>query len=553
MKQNEALGDMDGLFDPKEVKKAMGQAESIARDWSDSEISYLRKRCKNDLFFLCAGPLEYTKLSERLHGDLATWMFRTRGTQHRLLLLPRGHYKSTIATISESVQMALPNDAGVQEHPFYLGPNIKILLAHEVRETASKFLYEITAAFVRKPAMLALFPECIPSRKLDRMNKWELELPRNQYHKEATFSTIGTGGAAQGGHFNWLKLDDLIGEAARDSETTMATALSWFDNINSLLTEFEIDGWDLVGTRWAYSDVYSRAMRVYGINIEESVLNCIPKREIDKFAGGVLSVYARGAVENESPVFPELFSMEKLMIIRNSNIMVWSTQYANNPAASGLTEFTWPFKHYKVAENQRDILVPAPGEGTKRIPISSLEISILVDPSMGEADSADPTGIVIVGVSKDFNIFVLETIKKRLKPTAFVAEMFRLNQKWRPARICIEKVNFSGIYKYWIEEKASQMRTWLPIKPYSPGLRNKNSRIRKLGHLFSAGQIWLAEMMADLKEEYIQFPMSNDDHLLDALAQGPDFWTGSVSNADILSQSKVVDSLVEQRSAYTGY
>ena len=60
-----------------------------------------------------------------------------------MILLPRGHYKSTVSTIGESVQIALPNDAGAEDHPFHLGPNVKVLLAHEVRETASKFLYEI--------------------------------------------------------------------------------------------------------------------------------------------------------------------------------------------------------------------------------------------------------------------------------------------------------------------------------------------------------------------------------------------------------------------------
>ncbi len=267
---DKTTSEFGSLFDGRSMRAAKHQAEERGKDWSQNQIDYLRRRCKEDLFFLCRGPLEYTKLSPRFHGDLTGWMQRTRDMQNRMLLLARGHYKTTVSTIGESIQMALPNVSDVQSHPYSLGPNVKILISHEVRETAAQFLFEITAAFTRKPILMALFPECIPSKNLERINKWQLELPRTVHHKEATFSTIGSGGAAQGGHYNWLKLDDLIGEKARDSETVMRTTLNWFDNINSLLTEFEIDGWDLTGTRWAFNDVYSHAMEMYGIDDKDN-------------------------------------------------------------------------------------------------------------------------------------------------------------------------------------------------------------------------------------------------------------------------------------------
>ena len=453
MKKTELDEAFADLFDPKESREARNKAEEIGQNWTSRDIDYLRKRAKNDLFFLCRGPLEYDKLSRHLHGDLIAWMQKRRNSQYKMILLPRGHYKSTVSTIGESVQIALPNDAGVEDHPFHLGPNVKVLLAHEVRETASKFLYEITAAFTRKPMLMALFPECIPARKIDRMNKWELELPRSQYHKEATFSTIGTGGAAQGGHYHKLKLDDLVGEKARDSEPTMATSVSWFDNINSLLTEFDIDGWDLIGTRWAYSDVYSRAMNMYGIALEESVTNCIPKRELEKYANGLLRVYARGAIEGGSPIFPEKFSLGRLATIQK-NPIIWATQYANNPIASGLTEFNWPLQFYTVSPDMRTITYND-GEYINNIPVSMLDVYVLVDPSMGEDNIADPTGIMVVGIDPKFNLFVLETIKDRLLPPKFVDEIFRLQNKWRPKKFAIEEGNFAGIYKYWIQEKSA--------------------------------------------------------------------------------------------------
>lgn len=261
--------ELESLFDEKEINKHRRNAEEHYKDFTSDDIEYFRKRCKSDLFFLANGPLEYTLLSPRLHGNVAKWYERTRGSQYRLMLLPRDHFKSTLGTVVDSVQMALPNTAGIQEHPYSLGPNVKTLIAHEVAKTATKFLFEISAAFTRKELLMALFPECIPTKNYHRINQYELELPRTEHHKEATFSTIGAGGSAQGGHYHWLKLDDIIGQDARESETVMRRTVDWFDNVNSLLTRPKLDGWDLIGTRWAYSDVYSHAMEIYGIDLRE--------------------------------------------------------------------------------------------------------------------------------------------------------------------------------------------------------------------------------------------------------------------------------------------
>jgi hypothetical protein len=355
----------------------------------------------------------------------------------------------------------------------------------------------------------------------------------------------------EGGHYNWLKLDDLIGEKARDSDTIMRTTLNWFDNINSLLTEFEVDGWDLTGTRWAYSDVYSHAMERYGIDLDNSIPTCISPRELKAFSGGVLGVYARGAIEDGIPVFPEQFSLKKLEILRK-NRLVWAAQYANNPMESGLNEFSWPIKFYNT-NSKRDVVV-FEGESSFKRKFDELNIYILTDPSMGESLAADETGIVVVGVDKKFNIFILETIKKRLIPPAYVDEIFRLNLKYRPEVIAIEEVNFSGIYKYWIQEKGKELRIYPPIRSYKPGTkRTKLGRIRGLSHFFSAGQVYIHEGMHDFRDEYEQFPMGQSEHLLDAFAQGPDFWDAGMGSEEIERQDAMVEDLMEERSITTGY
>lgn len=545
------MPDLEGLFDKNSLISSRKAADEKAEDWSTEDWEYLRKKSKSDLFFLCRGPLEYTRLSPRFHGDVTAWIQANREAQYRLLMLFRGSYKTTISTIGDGIQMVLPNVADITAHPYCLGTNGKILISHEVRETAADFLFEITAAFTRKPILMALFPECIPKKNVERLNKWQLELPRTEHHKEATFNTIGSAGAAQGGHYNWLKLDDLVGEKARDSETIMKRTLTWFDNINSLLTQLEVDGWDLIGTRWAYSDVYSHAMERYGLDLEGSVTNCLSPKDLDRFKNGLLKIYARGAIENGLSVFPEEFSLEKLEVLRK-NRLVWAAQYANNPMESGLNEFVWDLKFYNV-DPQGNVVVFT-GESSFKRYLHELDICILTDPSMGESELADETGIVVTGTDSRNNIFILETVKKRLRPPEYVDELYRLYFKYRPRVISIEEVNFSGIYKYWIEDKSTETRVHLPIRPYKPGnQRSKDSRIRGLAHFFSAGQVYCFEGMHDFRDEYEQFPLGRSKHLLDALAQGPEFWQGGLSPSEVESQQKAEEEILDYRSVLTGY
>lgn len=542
---------VESLIDEKTISTARKQAEEKYRDLTSDQIIYLRKRCKTDLFFLAHGPLEYSKLIPRLHGHLIHWIQRNKGYQYRAELMPRGHYKSTVITEADSIQMALPNVADVQEFPYCLGPNIKILLAHEVREKASEFLYNITKAFTRKPLMLALWPECIPNKNEQRINKWELDLPGRDYDRQATFSTIGAGGAAQGAHYNWLKLDDLIGEAARDSPTVMKSIITWFNNILALLTD-ATDGFDLTGTRWAFYDVYSRAMEVYGLDVPNSVLNCVPDKEIEKLKNGILRLYARGAIESGEVIFPELMTPEKIKILRKDPI-VWAAQFANNPTEGGITEFVWPLKFYNT--NVSEEIVVFTGETSFRRAQYELDICVLCDPSMGESKDADESGIIVTGIDSKSNIFILETVKKRLRPPQLVDELFRLQNKYRPRLIAIEEVNFSAIFKYWIEERAAKAEIHLNIRPYKPGSkRSKEARIRGLAHFFSAGQVYLHEGMYDLRDEYEQFPLGKSQHLLDALAQGPEFWQDGNSSRDMEHQQKAIDdSFTDTRDILTGY
>jgi len=546
-------GEWGELLDDTRLYKSREAADEERKELDDSAVTYLRRRAKSDLFFLCTAILGYELLSIDLHGHYCNWLERTRGERYRMSLKPRGHYKTTTNTISDSIQMALPNDAGVQEYPYTLGPNIKILLSHENRESASRFLFEITAAFAHNPLMMALFPELVPTKRLQRMNKWELDLPRDINWKEPTFDTIGVAGAAQGRHFHHLKLDDLVGEDARDSVTVMGRTNDWFDNVNSLLTRIKFDGWDLTGTRWSDSDTYGHALKKFGMRFDKSFVTVYSESELDRINEGLLAVYARGALESGVPIFPEEFPLEDLNVIRK-NPVVWAAQYANNPRESGLTEFRTPWLKFYNAGPQGRITIFT-GDESRNIYPRELDICIFADPSMGETERSDESGIIVTGTDKRLNIFVLETIKERLIPPEFVAKLFELYTKYYPRLVSIEDVNFSGTFKYWMAEKQRETHQHMNIVPYKPGSKkSKIARVRGLTNYFAAGQIYIQEGMHELRDEFEAFPLDPKNmHLLDALAHGPQLWVPGLGEEQYDQYAEVVDSLSQHRSKVTGY
>lgn len=557
-RKTEPISDQDwlDLHDWDDLPRRQSAAEEQFRDLTSDQINYLRRRAKNDLFFLATGILEYNLLSVNLHGHFSNWLRDTRGERYRIELLPRGHYKTTLATISESIQISLPNsdDKGariVDEYPWNLGSNVKILVSHEVRDGAARALFEITEAFMRKPLMLALFPECIPSRRNQRVNRLELELPRTQYHREPTFDVIGMGGAAQGRHYHRLKLDDLVGEDARESPTVMKRAIDWFDNIHSLLTRLRIDGWDLIGTRWALHDVYSHALKKYGVVRDRSVLRAIAENR-EKIEDGIALAYVRGAIEGGLPIFEEEFTLEDLNVIRK-NRKVWAAQYANNPLDEELTEFSskW-LKFYNVAPNG-DLVIFEGDKGTRRVSVRSLDRVILIDPSMGENPDSDDTGIVVTGTDKKNNIYLLETIRKRLRPPELISLLLALYTKWWPRTTAFEEVNFSGVYKYWFEQECKRLNIYPSIYPYKVRGRAKEARVRGLANFGAAGQIYCLEGMHEFREEWESFGVIDKYHLLDALAQGPEVWRPSLTSKDVRAQLRAEEYINEQRSVSTGY
>ena len=539
--------EIEGLFDPKRFDKSRKEADQKFKGMSKEVLHSLRARCKRDLFYLTHTVLGYGRLSPNLHGHVCKHITDTADERFRIYLLPRNHFKTRILTIGFVTQTVLPYDAedaaydyeyrnGILtlntkplSHPAQLGPNARVLIAHESHQGAARYLYSITAQFTGNPMFMGLFPELVPNNRKQRINKWELELPRAGIYDEPTIDTIGVGARSQGRHYNLIDLDDIYGIEARDSEAVDLATKDWFDNIQAFFAVFMEDKWIMPGTRYRFDDVYNHAMENYE---------------------GEVKVYKRSVEERNlktgvmEPIFPEEVTSKSLAILKK-NTKVYDSQYLNDPALSG-AGFNLEDERLFYWKTQ-NTLVAFDGKVSPVINIRDMDIVILIDP--GKVTG----GFIVTGTDSAFRIFTLVALPLSMPAPELVELLFRSVIRWQPRTVGFETDALQDVYVHWLVREMSLRGVRFHITPCKTRQRAADDRINGLSNYFAAHRIFFNEKQEEMRREYRQWKKSKKIHLLDALAYGPELWRPGWlpgQRREMFEQNEEID---EGRDTQTGY
>lgn len=543
---------IENLLDDQTFGEKQREADKKRGELTKEEFHRLRALCKRDLFFLCYSVLGYNRLSANLHGHLCTHVKLNEKRRFNEYLLPRGHFKSTILTIGHSIQVVLPYgeedkiwdfESEKLNWPYTLGTDCRVLIAHETAESAARFLFAITSHFTSNALLMALFPEAIPEKRKHRINKWELELPRVTIgNPEPTIDTLGVGAKSQGRHYNYIKLDDIFGEKARDSNAERETTQDWFDGIQSFFSSFAKDHMDLIGTRYSLDDIYEHAHDRYG---EKLVKYCrrVEESIIDTKTG--LPFLDREGVAIKAPIFPEEFTPELLDILRK-NRKRFSAEYENDPD-DGLSGFTGIEKRFFYWSGINEIIVFSGNGERSRINVRDLDIVILVDP--GEKSG----GFAVTGMDYLGQVFVLVALRIEMKPPDLTEMVFRNVIRWQPRVVGFEAENFASIYQYWWATEMTRRGIRFQVEPVYTKNRSKDDRIMGLAHYLIADKFYINDQQDELLAEWNRVGKSRNVHIFDALAYGPELWRfGFVpGQRDIID--KPIESQIDDRDPETGY
>lgn len=495
---------------------------------SPTDLDFLRRSAKNDLFVFAKGVLRYQDITPECHGAFCRFI-QNRPEKRRLGLMPRAHLKSTIGTIADSARLGI------------LDPNeTRILIASETATQAEAFLSEIKGHFEKNELLRALFPEVLPDKFQGPGAHWTTQramLRRDSVYKEWTWSTIGVGGAITGFHFPRIKCDDLIGLAAYRSTTVMMSTIAWTSTIEPLLVDQNEDQIEWYGTRWRRKDLYNHLMDFYG---------------------GRLAVFSREAIEGGQIIFPRKHSWEEYSTLQTKNPALWFAQYCNNPLAAGQTDFpAHMIRNYRFNVDFNEVIFQDDQGKEKRWKTNQLDRVLIADPNSGAALAPDMAAISVSGISPDDEVFVLESLADRFSPSGFVDKIFEVGVKWNPRVVGIEKAGQQNT-DYYFRLKSEKERRYFTLAdpPLTPGNKeSKPDRIRgSLEPILRSGRLYLLASQVELRQQIADFPDCILFDEVDALSYGPKLWRRPYRVEDLSSNRRAMRLvMMKTRNRRTGY
>ena len=205
----------------------------------------LKWQCENDLKFLCTKMLKMDAWGE-LHDETYRDAIKNTGPE-KLILMPRGHLKSSIVTVGYAIQQLLIN------------PNIRILITNAVWTMGRKFLRQIAEYLTFNSDL----PKIYGAFKVDGKTWTRDEITISQRAiptvKEATISTAGLETTLTGNHYDLILHDDLVEESNINTREQLDKVINFYRNSRPLMDPgCEII---IIGTRWGEDDLYGMILK----------------------------------------------------------------------------------------------------------------------------------------------------------------------------------------------------------------------------------------------------------------------------------------------------
>lgn len=410
-------------------------------------------------------------------------------------LWARAHYKSTIITFAKTIQDILSSH-GEDPLPKWQGTELTVGIFSVTRPLAKQFLAQIQREFESNVVLKEYFPDVLYENPHKEAPVWSLDsgiiVKRKSNPKEATIEAHGlVDGQPTSKHFDLLVYDDVVTlDSVRSTNMIEKTTQAWEMSLN-LGTEKAIKRY--IGTRYSYNDTYKTMME------RESVKPRIYTATVD------------GTMDSE----PVLLSREILAQKRKDmGIYVFNSQMMQNPTADNSQGFK---REWLVFHSSKEF--------------SDMNRYILVDPANEKKKENDYTVMMVIGLAADSNFYIIDMVRDRLSLTERATMLFRLHRKYKPKGVGYEQYGMQADIAH-IKDKMRSDNYNFKITELGGNLA-KVDRIRGLIPLFEQNRIYLPDTCyktnyerktEDLTEvfithEYLSFPVSQHDDMLDTLAR----------------------------------
>lgn len=401
----------------------------------------------------------------------------------KLILVPRGHLKSSIITVGKSLQW------------MYNDPSVRILIANATYRMATTFVGQIQRHLRFNQKLLEFFRDISQNPANWTNDMITLEKAKEVHgKKEATLTGFGMGGNLVSQHYDKIILDDIVNRDTISTREQIEKSILFLKDILDLLEP----GGELIilGTRWHDQDLYGWIM-----DKDNDMLSSFDVFMRPAFTGNLRDH------TNFQALWPEKFTRNVLeKLYREKGPYEFSAQYLNNPVPDDDAVFkrTW-FHYYDETE-------------LRGRPLNKF---IAVDPAISLEKEADYTAIVTVGIDHFHNWYILDIFRDRVTPHQLIDQLYVAYERWHPIEIAIENVAFQKVLQYSLNEEGRKRRKYLPVVEVKPEQRTKDERIRGLQPLYANGVVLHHKDLVYndyLEDELSRFPRGQHDDIIDALS-----------------------------------
>lgn len=209
-----------------------------------SKRELLQDRCRNDLKFLVVNVCGLTRWSDSLHGDLVK-MLDAEGDR-KIILLPRGHQKSTLISVCWVIQQLLRN------------PNENIGIYSATWKLSKDILHQIKN-ILKTSHLKDIFGEFQDYEN----GRWTIEAidiaqKNSLVSKDPSISTGGIDTGKTGSHCSLMVFDDIV---TPENTTTPDFIRKTIDSYKDCLPLLNPGGRIVViGTRYVAGDLYGQLL-----------------------------------------------------------------------------------------------------------------------------------------------------------------------------------------------------------------------------------------------------------------------------------------------------
>ena len=418
------------------------------------------------------------------HEELCDFIMK-EDPKKKLVLIPRGHLKSTLVTVGYSL-LRIAQD-----------PSVRILIANATYDMATSFLGQIKKHLKDNEVFKDYYGDLAASPDRWAENAISVGKRRAFGRKEATVTTYGIGGNLVSQHYDVIIMDDIVNrDYVSTAEQIQKTILFYKDALDLLEPNGVLI---IIGTRWADSDLYGWIMD-----------KSSPEQVWKNFDVMIKQAYHGNLDTGESLelLYPEKFTREILTTLKTEKgPYEFSSQYMNDPVPQESAKFKldWIKRILEDEFRQREI-----------------NYFTMVDPAIGQLKSSDNTAIVTVGVDQWNNWFVVNIIWGKMLPNEIVKLIFANWEQYSPRKIGIEMTAYQKSLQYAIVDEMRRRNTFLPVVELKAD-RSKEERIEGLIPRYANGGIYHLQQCPfreQLEDELIRFPRGRHDDIVDALSYG---------------------------------